>query len=647
MLISRQSYIPRICSHPFVTTSSTWKQPKHDRLRMRRHLPPPRHQFPFVHEAPVNILPEKPPVIPASWDSTVDKVKNLRFNHGDHLSSIPTTFEKLEELYHLEKNLWFHSLDLPLKSPEMLDFSKFITRTKLLDWSWELPSNHQSALGNRLAHQLSEQLLYLYRNPVNIYDQRPKSFNARKMRRIMLISSCMETAYQTIMSTQPASPFARGIHQIDEFARVETFLKRLYPREMWSSVSEVDEDLFDDVDETVLDDEGCVRYRIRADLAWQLRGPDPLQPFLSMDHPVCYDTKPSECLYRPEALDLKPVDCFKFSCLPKTHFRFASEFARSVAGYWSRNPFYEGDPCEFGLLGVLDARSAEQMWIDVSRLALSETSRSDIWIRSTLAEGLLTAFSWASAQAYNQGFTLYNELTYPFTTQILLFDHDHIQLLRYQLNSLVSLWQVEDCSTPYNLVWFSPKVKLFEFVDSLPCGVRVFPEAVSLLVASFLHPTDSDRSTKLLRPYLASGVMAPRDYAKCSVDGARSIPRLIPDTADMPDLNDSTPTETRSIKDLAHFTEGERKALEAARRSAQKLPLWMRTPGLPHPNEVFFYKLANQRELLDELSSEVPSLDGSLLGIPEKHEIIKASYRRLQRNRQARSRVEAPPRRWR
>lgn len=66
------------------------------------------------------------------------------------------------------------------------------------------------------------------------------------------------------------------------------------------------------------------------------------------------------------------------------------------------------------------------------------------------------------------GFTLYNELTYPFTTQILLFDHDHIQLLRYQLNSLVSLWQVEDCSTPYNLVWFSPKVKLFEFVDSLP-----------------------------------------------------------------------------------------------------------------------------------------------------------------------------------
>lgn len=201
-----------------------------------------------------------------------------RFNHGDHLSSIPTTFEKLEELYHLEKNLWFHSLDLPLKSPEMLDFSKFITRTKLLDWSWELPSNHQSALGNRLAHQLSEQLLYLYRNPVNIYDQRPKSFNARKMRRIMLISSCMETAYQTIMSTQPASPFARGIHQIDEFARVETFLKRLYPREMWSSVSEVDEDLFDDVDETVLDDEGCVRYRIRADLAWQLRGPDPLQP---------------------------------------------------------------------------------------------------------------------------------------------------------------------------------------------------------------------------------------------------------------------------------------------------------------------------------------------------------------------------------
>ncbi|THD23974.1 28S ribosomal protein S30 mitochondrial [Fasciola hepatica] len=643
MLASQQSVFSRICARSFRTTSTAWKQPAHDRLRMRRHQPQPRHRLPFVDEAPMNVLPEKPPVLPTSWGSTADKVKCLRYSHGVHLSSIPTTFEKLEELYHLEKNLWFHSLDLPLKSPEMLDFSQFITRTKLLDWSWE-PFDHQSALESRLSHQLSEQLLFLCRLPVNMHDQKPESIIARGRRRTMLISNCMETAYQTIVTSEPASQLARSVHQIDESARVETFLKRLYPNEMWKPVSEIDEDLFEDVDETILDGEGCVRFRIRADLTWQLRVPDPLQPFFPMKHPICYSEKPPKCRYRPEAFGLKPIDCFKFSCLPID----SSELARSVAGYWSRNPFSEGDPCEFGLLGVLDTRSAEEIWNDLSRLALSEEKKSDIWTKNGISEGLLTAFAWTSAQAYNQGFTLYNEITYPFAAQILLFDYDHIQLLRYQLNSLASLWQAEDCEAPFNLAWVSPKIKLFEFVDSAPCGrMQVNPEALSLLASGFLHPTDADRPSELLRPYLTPGSLAPRDRAKRSVRDEDTFARLIPNAASSPDLDDSVQIDKENTVDLADMTEAERKALDEARQSARKLPLRMYTPARPHPNEVFFYKLTNQRELLKELRSEVPSLGGSLRGLPGPYDRIRENYRMHRRNQQPRSRVQAPPRRWR
>lgn len=46
-------------------------------------------------------------------------------------------------------------------------------------------------------------------------------------------------------------------------------------------------------------------------------------------------------------------------------------------------------------------------------------------------------------------------------------DGNYIQLLRFQLNSITSLWKAEDSMLPYNLAWYSPRVELCKLQSDL------------------------------------------------------------------------------------------------------------------------------------------------------------------------------------
>ncbi|VDP65910.1 unnamed protein product [Echinostoma caproni] len=184
------------------------------------------------------------------------------------------------------------------------------------------------------------------------------------------------------------------------------------------------------------------------------------------------------------------------------------------------------------------------------------------------------------------------------------------------------------------------------FVQTINCRncVKVNPEAVSLLASGFLYPTDVDLPSEILRPHLARGI-APRDRATYPPD-ANSLTYLIPNSADSPDLDESSQTNELP-PDWEHITTEERKALDEARQSSRKLPLRMYTPGRPHPNEVFFFKETDKRELLDELRSEVPSFGGSFGRLPEPYDSLSRKWFSDHRRRQPRPRVQQPPKRWR
>ncbi|VDQ12580.1 unnamed protein product [Trichobilharzia regenti] len=253
------------------------KQPPYDRLRSKRRNPPPFHTLPFYDEAPAKSLPKKPLKVSGQWGSTDKKVKESRFRHGELLKATPTLFEKLDELTHIEENMWFHSIDIPLKHPEMLGFSQFVTRTRLIPWIPEPYIGSSSYLSNYLNYLFMEELQSMNRKLVNMHDQSDNGVNSRADYRRKKISVIMETVCRSFLSSGTESLVTELSTQIDEHATIEMFLKRLVDREVFENTEKVDEDIYEAVNETIIDREDCVHYRIRSQLAWQLRGPFPLK----------------------------------------------------------------------------------------------------------------------------------------------------------------------------------------------------------------------------------------------------------------------------------------------------------------------------------------------------------------------------------
>ncbi|OON22847.1 hypothetical protein X801_01249 [Opisthorchis viverrini] len=637
MLKALHSALPLQLCRLITTTTALRRQPPHDKQRYKRHHPEPRHTMPFIDEAPLDHLPRRSPTPTGLWGSTSAVVKAQRFKHEQQLKQVATTFEKLQELYHLEQNLWYHSLDLPLQHPEMLEFCQQLTRTNVM-YPWEPDLAQEYPLAQEyMAHAVSECLLQLNRLPINTVDTNPEAVLLRNRERGKMIAAYMEAFHQAWLRMFPQSHVARRPYQLDERGTIETFLKRKVPTEMFSKYDDIAEDIFDEVNETVFDTkEETVRYRIRSELACQLRGIDPLRPFLSWDDPLCLENRVPTCNYRPEAFELKPVDCYEFSCLPHTETLDFSEFARSVAGFWPRSPFWEGDPCEFGHVGVLDVARSEKLLRDLSKSQLPVAVIQEVRVRHALSEGLLTAFAWTSAQAYNQGFTLYNELTYPLATQLLLVDNDHIQLLRYQLNSLTSLWKADDSGLPFNMAWLSPKVKLYELNPDIPTKVSINPRAIALMASAMTYPVDENLSSEYLRPYLKE-LCAPRDRAQPTGDPSTY---LIPDSCEESpeELSDSPPPVMSKL---------EKEALEISKQADRETPHRIFGHPRPHPNDVFFLKMTDKSELVQELKDEMPDFGGQFSCLPEPHNSRIKEFKIERRNRQPRLRVQAPPRRWR
>ncbi|CAH8665224.1 unnamed protein product [Heterobilharzia americana] len=568
-----------------------------------------------------------------------EKTKKLRFRHGEQLKAIPTSFEKIEELFYIEDNMWFHSIDIPLKHPEMLDFSQFVTRTKLIPWIPESYSYDNSHLSSYLNYLFMEELKCVNSCPINTRDQSDHSFNLRMNYRRRKISMIMETICRAFLSTETESLVGGLSTQIDEHALIEMFLKRLVDREVFETTEEVNEDIYESVNETILDSEGCVHYRIRSEVAWQLRGPFPLKAHFNSNDPVCFPDKPILCSYRPEAFDLKHVECYNFNCLPFSRRIDFSEFARSVAGYWSRTPFWEGDPCEFGLLGVIDLNNSEHVRNEISHTTLPENVKENILMRHGIAEAILTAFAWTSAQAYNQGFTLYNELTYPLCAQLILMDETHIQLLRFQLNSITSLWKAEDSMLPYNLAWYSPRVELCKLHSDSGSNswLHVNEEAISLITSAMLHPVDKTVSSETLRPYLADG-SAPRNYLI-----SKSDKRLIPSKKVGNTYDEQYGDISKSV-----LSESEMEALKTTGKLGQKKRrIRLFTAKRPHPNDIFFYKLTDKHTLVDEIKETMPDFGGPFSRLPEPYLSKMREYQEMKRRAQPRIRVQPPPRRWR
>ena len=158
--------------------------------------------------------------------------------------------------------------------------------------------------------------------------------------------------------------------------------------------------------------------------------------------------------YHPKLFDMEPKDCHDFHNLPFIYTRDNSEHVRNVPGFWGTSHVKLGDPCGFSVLGVVNTNLSRKLIHDFL------PDHPEILDRHQQSEGLLAGFVWTMAQAQNQGFSIYDELTYPICTSLMLTNGFSVQFLYYQLNSISSLWKPEDAGHPVNMVWISPKMDL-------------------------------------------------------------------------------------------------------------------------------------------------------------------------------------------
>ncbi|VDK37860.1 unnamed protein product [Taenia asiatica] len=621
------------------TSAVIQKQPAHDRQRRRRKMPPPFHRLPFYDEDPLKVLKVGhlfPASIPGSWGTTDVKTMEKFHKIGQVLKTQPTLHEKLKELYYHEKNLWYHRLDLPLNCTDTLDFSQYITRTNLrpieeLSPTYSAPINlNIDIVRNRVQEFLT------------LCPLKPKSSPYERQE---FLSAFMECIHSTLVEYCNQGHLRTQVTQLDVGAKVETFFKRsgfadLYDTEHIEKEC-LSEGIWEPTEEAILDSEGLLRFRVCGKLAWQLRTDSPLPPFVTASEGVCFEDRlpPDGKLYRPEVFGLDPIDHYDFSCLPFVNTMHSPEYIRSVAGYWPSSPFLPEpvgeEPCKFGLLGVVDVTpSSEQSHFHCT----DNIAPSDSITREALSNGILTAFAWSSAMAYNQGFTLYNELENPFSVQLLLFDATSAtwQLVAYQLNSICALWKAPDAGDPFNLLWNSPRLPMFTSLASKD------------LVSSQKHRLNLEVLELVTRAMLLKPTPA---KMKANVQ-ARLIPNSnIEERETYVGTAESTDGGAAELTGAEHAALFEAESEETARKGH---PIRAYPHPLPHPNEVFFLKLTEKAELLQEMREKMPAFGGAQSffyeegsAVPTEIREVLRQFRLNRRARTAHSKVLRRPPRWR
>jgi small subunit ribosomal protein S30 len=118
-----------------------------------------------------------------------------------------------------------------------------------------------------------------------------------------------------------------------------------------------------------------------------------------------------------------------------------------------------------------------------------------------LLQAIQSSFAWSFAQACYQGFSTYNDVTYPFTTQTIITDGQTWSFYVYQLNTTLLHSKNADENPRYNMCWGSKELKLFESFDKETGKLIGFNEDVLKQLIHFYinQPVASNRNMK---PYL-------------------------------------------------------------------------------------------------------------------------------------------------
>lgn len=158
----------------------------------------------------------------------------------------------------------------------------------------------------------------------------------------------------------------------------------------------------------------------------------------------------------------------------------------NIPGYWpgSKNKF-----------GIVSYQKRDHML-----LKTNSTWKPGDFEEALHSQGILSSFAWTFAQACYQGFTTYNDLTYPINTQTIITDGQNWSFYQYQLNTTLVHSDNYQTNPKTNHCWGTGELKLYEKVDDNGKLVGFNEEVLKHLVKVYIRtPKESDND---LTPYL-------------------------------------------------------------------------------------------------------------------------------------------------
>lgn len=152
--------------------------------------------------------------------------------------------------------------------------------------------------------------------------------------------------------------------------------------------------------------------------------------------------------------------------------------------------FWPGDFDEFGLMSyhgrghILDRK---------------ESFGPEDNLEALHCQALKASFGWLLSQANYQGFTTFNDITYPLVTQTVITNGQYWSLYAYQLNTIEMHNDKFDSNPKHNICFGTIPLKLYDIIEN--GNVKGFNEEVLKMLIQFYLNAPEDRDHEM-KPYL-------------------------------------------------------------------------------------------------------------------------------------------------
>jgi len=200
----------------------------------------------------------------------------------------------------------------------------------------------------------------------------------------------------------------------------------------------------------------------------QVRNTQPLPSFVDRDDPLCTTYSVPEYYYDTRTCGLPN----------------STRYPTSVPGFWP------GDPCGFGSLSIITSEKIEKAVFLFGEDCIQELLHGC---------GVLHSFSWLTALAHYKGFSPFQEITYPSSTQTIITNGRQWSFYAYQLNT-ICLCENLNTNQYQNICWGTPAMNLFDSVEN--DQVIGYNDEVVKLFVKFLLRAPEEREGVNLTPYL-------------------------------------------------------------------------------------------------------------------------------------------------